>query len=266
MAVLGAEVRRVSEILLGRILSGGYPPGLRLPPETQLATELECGRSTIREALRHLADQGLLQSRRGSGALVLDWRREGTPALMPTWVQQGRFEVPPHVLAAEMLRMRTLMACEAVRLAALYAPEGSLAEAREHMRLAPSFEADPAEHAVNELEMYRALVRASGMWPAVWTVNAIWGPMRELNRMFAPAIGPVRPEFQPTIERLLELIEARDVDRAVEHVQAWFRKVDTRLVRAIERIVTVSPDLAAGIAAGNRRAAVRPLTTKGAEP
>ncbi len=232
------EVKRVSETLLARIMAGAYPAGLRLPPETELASELRCGRSTIREALRYLADQGLVQSRRGSGALVLDWRREGTPALLPLYVQLGRFDVSPPALAAEMLRIRTMMACEAVRLAAMHAAPGSLDEARSFLRRAPSLEDDPAEHAVNELELYRALVRASGMWPAVWMVNAIWGPMRELNRMFAPAIGRVRPEFQPTMERLLELIAARDPDAAVTHIERWFRIIDERLVRAIERLVS----------------------------
>ena len=65
-----SEVQRVSRILLGRIIDGTYPKGLRLPAEASLAEELTCGRSTIREALRHVADLGLVKSRRGSGALL----------------------------------------------------------------------------------------------------------------------------------------------------------------------------------------------------
>jgi DNA-binding FadR family transcriptional regulator len=238
MSTPTGEVWRVAEAVLTRIIGGAYPAGLRLPPETALAAEFGCGRSTIREGLRYLADQGLLQSRRGSGVLVLDWRREGTPALLPLYVQAGRFDAKSApVLASEMLRIRTMMASEAVRLAASYAPPGSLVEAREHLNRAPTLELDPAEHAVNELEMYRALVRASGMWPAVWMVNAIWRPLYQLNRMFAPAIGPVRPEFQPTMERLFERIELGDGAGAVAEVHDWFRVVDSRLVRVIERVV-----------------------------
>ncbi|MEQ9317836.1 MAG: winged helix-turn-helix domain-containing protein, partial [Polyangiaceae bacterium] len=70
-----SEVQRVSRILLGRIIDGTYPKGLRLPAEASLAEELTCGRSTIREALRHVADLGLVKSRRGSGAMVQDFRR-----------------------------------------------------------------------------------------------------------------------------------------------------------------------------------------------
>src|SRR4051794_10017609 len=112
-----SEVRRVAHEVLGRIVSGAYPAGLRLPAENDLATELRCGRSTVREALSHLAGMGVVKSRRGSGAMVLDFRREGTPALLPWYVLAGRFDRPVRILARELLSMRTLLAAQAVRLA-----------------------------------------------------------------------------------------------------------------------------------------------------
>ncbi len=236
MADTTGEVRRVADVLLGRILDGSYPAGLRLPAETELAATLECGRSTVREALRHLKDQGLLKSRRGSGALVLDFRREGTPALLPAYVRLGRFDVAPAVLARELLSLRTTMACEAVRLAARYADDEALQEARAHLARAPALEGDPAAHAKNELEMFRALVLASGMWPAAWMVNAFWAPLRELNGTLAPALGAVKPRFQSTMERLLRLIAARDEEAALAHVRTWFVGVDRELVRLIEQL------------------------------
>src|SRR4051794_7385185 len=93
------EVQRVSDRLLGRIVAGDYGRGVRLPSEVDLAAELSCGRSTVREALRHLTSLGVIKSRRGSGAMVLDFRREGTPALLPAYVLAGRFDRPVPVLA-----------------------------------------------------------------------------------------------------------------------------------------------------------------------
>src|SRR5690606_39960448 len=57
------------------------------------------------------------------------------------------------------------------------------------LRQAPALESDPAAHALNELELYRALIAASGIWPASWMVNAFWTPLRQLNATFAPALG-----------------------------------------------------------------------------
>lgn len=234
------EVRRVAEVVLGRILAGDYPKGLRLPAESALAEELGCGRSTVREALRYLADLGLVRSRRGSGATVLDFRREGTPALMPAYLQSGAVDIPPATLAAEMLRLRKMMALEAVRLAATYASGEALGEAREHLRAAPDLERDPAAHALNELDFYRALVVASGIHPATWLVNALWRPTRELNARIAPLFGPVDPRFQPTMETLLEHIAARRSDEAVAHLDVWFARVDAELVAVITQMFTLA--------------------------
>lgn len=226
-------MQRVADEILTRIIAGTYPSGLRLPSEVDLAVELDCGRSTVREALRHLAGLGVVRSRRGSGAMVLDFRREGTPPLLPSYVLAGRFDRPPVTLARELLRLRALLAREAVRLAALYAQPGVLGEARGILAGAAALEGDPAAHALRELELFRALVCASGIWPAVWLSNAFWAPMRELQAMLAPAIGPPPADFQPAMARLLDLIEARDAEGADRHVTAWLARVDAGLLDAM---------------------------------
>jgi GntR family transcriptional regulator, transcriptional repressor for pyruvate dehydrogenase complex len=224
-----SEVHRVVEVLLARIIDGTYPKGLRLPAEAALAEELSCGRSTIREALRHLADLGLVRSRRGSGAMVQDFRREGTPALLPTYLRSGRFDTDPLTLGREMLRLRTMMATEAVRLAAAYAEDAALDEARACLERAPELESDPAAHALNELDFYRALVFASRIYPAAWLVNSLWAPLRELNAVLAPALGAVRPDFQPTMTKLLDHVERGDEAQALVVVTEWFDKVDAAI-------------------------------------
>ena len=235
-----SEVQRVSRILLERIIDGTYPKGLRLPSESALAEELACGRSTIREALRHVADLGLVKSRRGSGAMVQDFRREGTPALLPTYLAAGRFDTDPLTLAREMLRLRTMMATEAVRLATLYADSEGLSEARACLDRAPDLERDPAAHALNELDLYRALVLASGIYPAAWLVNALWAPLRELNAVFAPALGRVQPHFQETMSELLERVESGDEQGALDVVGRWFERVDAAIVERLGTVIAAS--------------------------
>jgi GntR family transcriptional repressor for pyruvate dehydrogenase complex len=231
------EVRRVSDEILGRIVSGAYPSGLRLPSEAELATSFSCGRSTVREALRHLEGFGVVKSRRGSGAMVLDFRREGTPALLPWYIMAGRFDRPAAVLARELLGLRSMLAAEAVRLATRYGEPGSLTEARALLAGAPALESDPEAHAWNELEIFRALVCASGIWPAVWLANVFWAPMRELHTRLAPVIGRVAPGYQEAMVRLFELIEARDGTGAEAHLSAWLTRVDALLLRDLEQFL-----------------------------
>jgi len=61
----------VAHELLVLILSGRFRAGDRLPPERQLATGFGVSRPTIRQALRVLAENGLVESRIGSGTFVV---------------------------------------------------------------------------------------------------------------------------------------------------------------------------------------------------
>lgn len=234
---VSGELQRVADGILGRIVSGTYPSGLRLPSEIELGREFSCGRSTVREALRYLADLGVVKSRRGSGAMVLDFRREGTPALLPFYVLAGRFDKPLHVLARELFRLRAILASEAVRLAACYGDPAQIAESRRLLALAPSLEGDRAAHAWNDLEIFRTLVFSSGIWPAVWLANTFWAPMRELHAQLAPAIGVVPADYQVEMGKLLDRIEARDEAGAVRHLDAWIERVDRGMLAGFERVL-----------------------------
>jgi DNA-binding FadR family transcriptional regulator len=61
---------QAAELLLARVRTGEWALGAKLPSETALAVELGVGRSTVREAIRGLASQGILEPRQGSGVFV----------------------------------------------------------------------------------------------------------------------------------------------------------------------------------------------------
>src|SRR3954466_5915609 len=56
--------------LRGMIQSGELPPGSRLPPEHQLATQMGLSRSGVREAVKVLEAARVLDVRRGDGTYV----------------------------------------------------------------------------------------------------------------------------------------------------------------------------------------------------
>jgi DNA-binding FadR family transcriptional regulator len=184
--------------------------------------------------------------------MVLDFRREGTPALLPWYLLAGRFDRPLPALARELLSLRTLLAAEAVRLAALYATSSGLDEPRRILAEAPALEADPVAHALNELDLFLAIVIASGIWPAVWLANVFWAPMRELHSRLASAIPSIPVDYQPQMQKLLGLIEARDAAGADRHIRAWFSRVDAGLLGEMERVLGAVP--LAGVASGKATA------------
>jgi GntR family transcriptional regulator len=60
----------VRDSLRDRILAGDYDPGDQLPPEGELAAQYEVSRLTLREAVRGLAEEGLISRQQGTGTYV----------------------------------------------------------------------------------------------------------------------------------------------------------------------------------------------------
>src|SRR5262245_44496025 len=61
---------QVQHTITQRISRGEYPPGSQLPSESELSRELGVSRVTVREALRVLAEEGLLVKAQGRGTFV----------------------------------------------------------------------------------------------------------------------------------------------------------------------------------------------------
>ena len=68
-------VKRVATALREQITSGRLKPGARLISEVSFAQKLEISRPTLREALRILAREGLIDIKHGVGAFVVDEQR-----------------------------------------------------------------------------------------------------------------------------------------------------------------------------------------------
>jgi len=68
-------VKRVADALREPIASGKLKPGARLMSEVALARNLEISRPTLREAMRILVREGLIDIKHGVGAFVADEHR-----------------------------------------------------------------------------------------------------------------------------------------------------------------------------------------------
>ncbi len=61
----------IATSLRSAIAEGHYSAGERLPTEAALSERFGVNRHTVRHAIRHLADEGLVHARRGAGVFVL---------------------------------------------------------------------------------------------------------------------------------------------------------------------------------------------------
>ena len=62
--------QRITADISGRIVSGEWPPGHRIPFEHELTATYGCSRMTVNKALTQLAKAGLIERRKRSGSFV----------------------------------------------------------------------------------------------------------------------------------------------------------------------------------------------------
>ncbi|WP_327353306.1 FadR/GntR family transcriptional regulator [Streptomyces sp. NBC_01304] len=125
-------VEQTADRLRDRIAAGEWPVGNRLPGETDLAKELGVGRSTVRESLRALTSEGLVQPRQGAGVFVMatepvaDWpTRLRKAAVADVHEVRLLIEVQAAALAAERRTPEDLDALDATLAAGHAAAHGA---------------------------------------------------------------------------------------------------------------------------------------------
>lgn len=99
---------QVIDELRHQITSGSWPVGTRIPTEPELVEQLGVARNTVREAIRALAHNGLLDIRQGSGTFVV-----ATSEL--AGVMQRRFA---DAATQDIAELRSTLEAEGARLAA----------------------------------------------------------------------------------------------------------------------------------------------------
>ncbi|WP_067709295.1 FadR/GntR family transcriptional regulator [Nocardia yamanashiensis] len=100
--------QRVAEELRSRISSGEWPVGTKIPPEPELIEALGVSRSTVREAVRSLAQVRMLETRPGDGTYV----RADNPLQFPLLDRIARAQV------RDVFEIRVMLEEHAARLAA----------------------------------------------------------------------------------------------------------------------------------------------------
>jgi len=105
--------RRIAENLGSQVSSGRLKPGQRLPSERQIAREFQASRATVRTALQHLEQAGLIARRERRSAVVSFRRHEapylrigcGHPGLMSLFSRLGEMQILPPRCQLQLLDM-----------------------------------------------------------------------------------------------------------------------------------------------------------------
>ncbi|GHJ29308.1 GntR family transcriptional regulator [Streptomyces hygroscopicus subsp. sporocinereus] len=139
--------------LRAQITSGEWPVGSRIPTEPELVEQLGVARNTVREAVRALAHNGLLDIRQGSGTYVL-----ATSELAGVMHRRFAGADPGHVV-----ELRIALETTAARLAAERRTEQDLRQldAQLDRRERAWVAGDPGAFVEADTTLHMAIVAAS---------------------------------------------------------------------------------------------------------
>jgi GntR family transcriptional repressor for pyruvate dehydrogenase complex len=150
----------VFEQLSAEIVQGRMKPGVALPAERELCETLGVNRGALREALRRLAQAGLVSIAQGGATKVLDYRRNAGLDLLTHVLFRDGGTIDLDV-ARSVMEIRAALAPDIARLAARRADAATVAELFtivERMQLAPE-DLDLLQEL--SLDFWDALVRGS---------------------------------------------------------------------------------------------------------
>lgn len=212
------SVPKASDVLADdlreRILRGDFPEGTALPPERELVTQTGMSRTTVREALRILEVQGLVQIKTGraGGAFV---QRPGEDSIASTvsLLIRGR-----QVLMADLMETREAIEPACARLAALYREDADI-EALDRANRAIAADGSLADFLQANVDWHVAVASASHN-------ELLSGFMSALSRAIYTATdnrGFVDAEVRRTTAQahrsITEAIKNRDAAAAVRRMQ-----------------------------------------------
>lgn len=212
-----------------QILRGDLHAGDRLPTERELAEQFRASRTAVREAMKTLAQKGLVDMRPGRGTIVID----GTASALRDSLSRSMLVNHPRS-NIELVEVREILEPEIAAMAAIRASDEDIANLRA--------EVEAMDEHVNEADAFIAADNRFHQILANATDNklilALIHPIVELlseqrKQIFNVHGGPQRG--QEHHKTLLDAVSRHDPDAARDAMRAHLRQVGADASAALER-------------------------------
>ena len=178
---------RIVEQIQGRIVRGELRAGDRLPPERELALAFGASRTAVREALKTLAQMGLVDMRPGRGTIITDNTFDAMRSSLGLMLRVGQHS--PDAL----VELRQIIEPEIAALAAERATETHIAALREAVEMMERSLRRADTYIEADNRFHRTLALASRNPLIVSLVDSIVGLLSEQRaRIFSVPGGPER--------------------------------------------------------------------------
>lgn len=209
--VTGTLASRVAEQLLNKIRADHLAAGARLPSEQAMARHFGVSRTVIREAIARLKVDGLLETRKGSGAFVRD------PGQLRVMDGGDRATEESIQSLLNLIEVRRVVEAEVAALAALRRTPAHLAEIDYALRRIEESVAAGADGVEEDARFHLAIAAATGNPHWVRLMSMFAQPIRSAIQV-TRANEARRADFSRQVraehQKIVEAIAAGDPDRA----------------------------------------------------
>lgn len=202
-----------------RILSGELRHGDYLGSERELAEQFGASRTAVREALKTLAQRGLVDMRPGRGTMVIDDTSRAVWHSLRLMMHIGSQHTPAH-----LTEVREILEPEIAALAAERAGDGHIAALRAAIETMERALDDADAYIAADNEFHRTLARGSGNPLILALMDSIVDLLSDQRKMvFAVQGGPERGQVHHRL--IFDAILARDPVAARERMRAHMDQV-----------------------------------------
>ena len=224
--VTGTLASRVAEQLLDKIRADKLVAGVRLPSEQAMAQHFGVSRTVIREAIARLKADGLLETRKGSGAFVRD------PGAYRLTDGSNRSIEGSIQSLLNLIEVRRVMEAEVAALAALRRTPAQLADIDYALRHIEEVVAAGADGVKEDAQLHLAIAAATGNPHWVRLMEVFGQPIRSAILVTraneARSVNfsrQVRAEHQKIVEAIAAGDPARARSAAAAHMTQAAQRV-----------------------------------------
>src|SRR5579863_1172607 len=212
---------QVAEQIEKRILNGELRSGDRLPTERDLAEQFHVSRTAVREAMKILAQKGLVDMRPGRGTIVID----GSHAAMQDSIGLVmRLKLGEVGGSNSLVEVREILETEIAALAAARATEKEVAAMREAVKMMDESLEDADAYIAADNRFHEALAQATQNALIIILVNSIVNLLSEQRKqVFDIEGGPQRGQVHH--RRILESVIRGDPEAARAAMSSHLRQV-----------------------------------------
>ncbi len=208
---------RIVQQIQERILTGDLEAGHQLPTERELAEQFGVSRTAVREAMKTLAQSGLIEVRPGRGTFVIDGAPGAVKRSLGLVVRIGQA-----ANCSDLIEIREILELEIANLAAQRATEEHVAAMRDAVAAMDNAMDNADAFIEADLDFHLALAQGTQNALIPVLIDPIVDLLREQRKRIFVRGGAGRGQYGH--KRILDAVVRHDLEAAREAMRAHLKQ------------------------------------------